>query len=307
MAKLYEEAATTKVHSSLNTPWISSPEGNFGELSHLRELDMRQRRHYFPLISGLERNEQDWEKTIHPQESQTQQFSCRWALAMFRVGKPQPTGPSAEARFAHTPPSQDGGRGSFEVCGITPCQRQRTPILPYTDWLSCKSPHTSGRPYPWDTHMRGTWGGVITHQRLPRLIPEALHQATAMWLKVMQQTQNFCKWLCQPCPTHGRYLGIPIWPKCIFIHWTVCFVEPLPPRRPHGEDQQDVVRIHGQVTFFYLICLCHSFSPSLTSFSISFSFCPSLSLSHIYCLIKCILLTLAHGLISTLIQAEVSL
>lgn len=32
MSKLYEEAATTEAHPSLIMP----PEGNFGELSHLR-------------------------------------------------------------------------------------------------------------------------------------------------------------------------------------------------------------------------------------------------------------------------------
>lgn len=78
-----------------------------GELSRLREFEIRQRRHYCPFISGLGRNKQGWGKRIYPQENQTQQLTWNSFLAWFR-GRPVLTGPSAEAKFAQIPPLPSG-------------------------------------------------------------------------------------------------------------------------------------------------------------------------------------------------------
>lgn len=66
-------------------------------------------------------------------------------------------------------------------------------------------PHpTLGRPHLWDSHVRGSWGSGIVHQRppelLPRLIAETLNQSIARDAKWCCRSTISYKRQCQTCP-----------------------------------------------------------------------------------------------------------
>lgn len=133
---------------------------------------------------------------------------------------------------------------------------------------------TARMPHPQGHSWRGSWGGIKTikePQSIPRLISEALHLTTmcdasdAEWCN---RSRVYWKRLTQTCFIQGRSLGIPIWPECISIHWTLCFAGPPPPRRLKEEDQKDatVMPRGGAILYLIYLSVTLSFPPLFISF-----------------------------------------
>lgn len=117
------------------------------------------------IISGLGRSKQGWGRRRHPQDSQIQQLSWKSALVRFGVGE----------TVAHLlrPGLLTLPRGEEEKlwgCSITSGHEwhengEWTPILSHTQLAQSQIPPTPGWPYPQGIHVRGSWGGVKSHQK----------------------------------------------------------------------------------------------------------------------------------------------
>lgn len=180
MEKLYKEVETPK-------PTLNSQSGILDcDLSCLRELERRWRSRKKQIrlrrknASTSKPNSAAVLKTIPgwAGDATAQRFFC-W-------GQVCPDFPS---------PTKNEGGESW-LCGINSGQRQRAPILPDTNWLSCKIP-TPGRPHPGDIPMRGNWGGAINPPKTPQSSPQTrgwgLAAEHCSWCKRMQQMQSVAR------------------------------------------------------------------------------------------------------------------
>lgn len=133
-------------------------------------------------------------------------------------------------------------------------------VLPYTDWLSCKTHnHPEKVTFTQNIHIGGSCHdleGIITHRRYPKCPPDSFLR-TSTWglhmIQVLWQIQSVGKDSVKHSPTPRRCLVIPIVPEHALTHWALCFVGLPPP-----EDQKERTNgtpLTGVVISFYLICL----------------------------------------------------
>lgn len=117
----------------------------------------------------------------------------------------------------------------------------------------------------------------MVHQRPPEWFLSPCTRALHVMQNDATDTEP-CKGQGQTFPCSGEAPGhIHPAQRCINpLDSILCDGGPSPPRRPEERQQQDVIGTQGRVICFYLICPCHSFCASPTSFfylfiSLSFS------------------------------------